>query len=113
MTDLADAKERLCWSLAEPLLDGPGVSRGTMMGFPCLRYRGRFFAAIERESKDLIVKLPADRVLVLIASGRGTVFAPNHRAFREWVAVPKPDRVGWAALLDEAHDLARIGPPSS
>jgi hypothetical protein len=62
VTGVEEKKERLFWSLAEPLLERPGVSRGTMMGFPCLRLNGRFFASIDRDSKNLVVKLPADRV---------------------------------------------------
>jgi hypothetical protein len=100
------AKEELFWSLAEELLAEPPVTRSTMMGFPCLRYDGRFFASIDRDSKDLVVKLSAERVDELIASGQGTVFAPNDRVFREWVDVPLPDRDLWAALLDEARDFA-------
>jgi len=104
--DVRRAKEELFWALAERLLAEPPVSRSTMMGFPCLRYDGRFFASIDRDSKDLVVKLPADRVDELIATGQGLVFAPNHRVFREWVAVPVPARHLWAALLHEAQAFA-------
>ena len=104
-------KEQLFWALADRLLGEPSVTRSTMMGFPCLRFDGRFFASIDRDSKDLVVKLPAGRVEGLIASGQGTVFAPNHRVFREWVAVPLPDRDLWAALLDEAMAYAMVSGP--
>lgn len=104
--DARRAKEELFWSLAEALLAEPPVTRSTMMGFPCLRYDGRFFASIDRDSKDLVVKLSAERVDELIASGHGTVFAPNYRVFREWVEVTLPDHDLWAALLDEARDFA-------
>ena len=106
LDDARDAKEQLFWALAERLLAEPPVNRGTMMGFPCLRFDGRFFASIDRDSKDLVVKLPAERVDGLIASGQGAVFAPNHRVFREWVAVPVPDRDLWTALLNEARAYA-------
>ena len=36
--------ETYFWELAEPLLASEGVTRGTMMGFPCLRKHGAFFA---------------------------------------------------------------------
>lgn len=109
--DAHETKERLFWALAERLLGEPPVTRSTMMGFPCLRFDGRFFASIDRASKDLVVKLPAARVEELIASGQGTVFAPNHRVFREWVAVPVPDRDLWAALLDGAMAYATVSGP--
>lgn len=107
-----EMKEELFWALAERLLVEPPVNRGTMMGFPCLRFDGRFFASIDRDSKDLVVKLPAARVDGLVASGQGTVFAPNRRVFREWVAVPVPDRDLWAALLDEAMAYAIVSGPN-
>lgn len=108
-TDSRDAKETLFWELAEPLLEEPPVTRSTMMGFACLRYEGRFFASVDRDSMDLVVKLPAERVEGLIESGQGTVFAPNRRVFREWVAVPAPDRELWTRLLDEARAYAVDG----
>lgn len=36
------------WELAAPLMGDGAVTRSTMMGYPCLRYRGRFFASIDR-----------------------------------------------------------------
>jgi hypothetical protein len=54
----ADACEALFWELAQPLLAEPGVTRSTMMGYPCLRANGAFFACVERATGNLIVKLP-------------------------------------------------------
>jgi hypothetical protein len=48
-------------------LGRPGVATGTMMGFPCLRVSGAFFASCDHRSGDLIVKLPRHRVEQLIA----------------------------------------------
>ena len=89
--------------LADHLSADPAVTRSTMMGYPCLRINGAFFACTERASGHLIVKLPADRVIELIASGAGVPFAPNGKVFREWVALPVPDHDEWAALLAEAQ----------
>ena len=111
LDDAHATKERLFWALAERLLGEPPVTRSTMMGFPCMRFDGRFFASIDRDSKDLVVKLPAARVEELIASGQGTVFAPNRRVFREWVAVPVPDRDLWTALLEESKAYAIVSGP--
>ena len=33
------------WRIAQPFLDGERATRGTMMGFPCLRAEGQFFAS--------------------------------------------------------------------
>jgi len=101
---------QLYWRLTESLLADPSVSRGTMMGLPCMRAHGAFFASLDRDSHHLIVKLPAARVAELITSGTGLVFAPSHRPFREWVAIPGVHEAIWAALLDEAR--AFVGPGS-
>lgn len=47
------------WASAEPFLALSGVSRSTMMGLPCLRTDGRFFASYDRRTGDLLVKLDA------------------------------------------------------
>lgn len=83
-----------------------GAERSTMMGLPCLRHGGKFFASMERGSGDLIVKLPETRVDELIDAGVGLAFAPNGRRFREWVRVEKRDQILWSELTDEARDFA-------
>lgn len=98
-----EVKTRLFWQLAERLLVEGRAERGTMMGFPCLRAGGAFFASLERGTGDLVVKLPAGRVAELVAGGTGIPFAPAGRVFREWVASPRADAEAWAALLEEAH----------
>ena len=92
------------WELAEPLLIRPGITRSTMMGFPCLRIRGQFFASTDRATGDLVVKLPEARVDELVDAGRAESFAPAGRRFREWAAIPYARHRTWRRLLDEAHD---------
>jgi hypothetical protein len=99
----AQAREKLFWALAEHLLTEPGVTRSTMMGYPCLRTNGAFFACVERTTGHLIVKLPAARVTELVTAGQARPFSPNGRVFREWAAFPVPDQDEWMALLDEAR----------
>jgi hypothetical protein len=94
------------WRAAEPALSRPGVERGTMMGFPCLRHDGAFFASCERRTGDLIVKLPAGRVRELVAAGEAAPFAPNGRVFREWALFASRDQERWVALIDEALAFA-------
>lgn len=50
-----DAKGELFWDLARDLMADPAVTRGTMMGLPCLRLNGAFFASLEPKTGDLIV----------------------------------------------------------
>ncbi|HEX9834044.1 MAG TPA: hypothetical protein VGA66_13380, partial [Mycobacterium sp.] len=70
------SNEARFWSFAEPLLAAPFVTRSTMMGFPCLRVDGRFFASFDRQTGALVVKLPAARVDELIETGNAEPFAP-------------------------------------
>ena len=90
------------WQAVAPLLTQQGITRSTMMGFPCLHVRGKFLASFDRGSGDLLVKLPAERVNGLIADGQGSAFAPAGRRFREWVAIPPAAESAWPDYLDEA-----------
>jgi hypothetical protein len=103
----ADAStcETLFWELAQQQLAEPGVTQSTMMGYPCLRANGAFFACVERSTGHLIVKLPARRVSELVAAGQALPFTPNGRTFREWAAFPAADPAEWRALLDEARNF--------
>jgi hypothetical protein len=90
------------WALAQPLLEQAGVTRSTMMGFPCLRLDGDFFASCDRQTGDLVVKLDAARAAALIEAGQAEPFAPSGRPFREWARIPQRRHRSWPALLDEA-----------
>lgn len=104
---MSSGKEALYQDVSEETLAEAGVERSTMMGFPCLRLDGKFFASLDREeSHDLVVKLPAARVSELIEGGTGTEFAPAGKVFKEWVAIPAPDETLWRALLAEAMAFA-------
>jgi hypothetical protein len=93
------------------LLKEAGVTRSTMMGFPCLRLHGDFFATCDRRSGDLVVKLDEEQVTRLIDAGRAEPFAPNGRRFREWAAIPYERRRTWSRQLDTALAAAatRVG----
>ncbi|MCV7093019.1 hypothetical protein [Mycobacterium interjectum] len=90
------------WAVAEPLLADATVTRSTMMGLPCLRADGRFFASFDRRSAALVVKLPAARVNELMESGAAEPFAPSGRRFREWASIGAERPEAWPALLREA-----------
>jgi hypothetical protein len=100
------------WDLAAPLLAQPGVTRSTLMGLPCLRWNGAFFASCDRRTGDLLVKLAETRVDELVAAGRANSFAPAGRRFRQWAAVPESRSRSWKRLLDEALEFV-IGYPAS
>jgi hypothetical protein len=94
------------WTLAEPLLARPGVTRSTMMGYPCLRLHGDFFASWNQAADHLVVKLDHESVRTLIRTGDGLVFAPAGRPFREWVAIPADHRHSWTEALSDAYQHA-------
>jgi hypothetical protein len=85
----------------------PAVTKSTMMGFPCLRAGGKFFASVDRAGGNLVVKLSAGRVAAAIAAGEGAAFAPNGRVFREWLAVPASRADRWDAYVRAAHAFVR------
>jgi hypothetical protein len=93
------------WELAEPFLTRSEVTRSTMMGYPCLRVHGQYFASTHHRTGDLVVKLPEARVDELVGQGRAERFSPDGRPFREWAAVPFTRSRSWKALLAEAHDF--------
>jgi hypothetical protein len=88
--------------LASELTADPRVTRSTMMGLPCLRWDGRFFASFDRRTGKLVVKLPEGRVDELISSGQAESFAPAGRRFREWASIEPARTARWSQLLDEA-----------
>lgn len=94
------------WVLAGDFLARDGVERSTMMGFPCLRRDGAFFACTHNQRGSLIVKLPKERVLALISDGMGDPFAPNGRIFKEWLEVGTDIEESWAERLQEAWAFA-------
>jgi hypothetical protein len=80
------------------------------MGYPCVRLAGRFLASYDDKLGGLVVKLPRECVLELIADGSGEPFAPTGKVFREWVAIPTADCVLWQRLLAEAGRLRSQSP---
>jgi hypothetical protein len=102
----SSADEVRFWSIAEPLFGAAAVTRSTMMGLPCLRVSGRFFASFDRRTGALVVKLPAARVHELVAAGLAEPFAPAGRTFREWAAIDPARLQHWPSLLDEALEFA-------
>ena len=70
--------------------------------FATLRPGSKFFAFTTRG--QLVVKLPAERVTELIASGEGRVFdAGKGRPMREWVGLTPADETACAAYMREAR----------
>ncbi len=105
-----EASERF-WDAVEQLLARSDVTRSTMMGYPCLRTSGAFFACFNPRDGALVVKLPAIVVAELIASDAAQPFAPNGHAFKEWASIPSELEASWSMHLDEAYAFVRSLPP--
>jgi hypothetical protein len=83
-----------------PPAGGSGFGRGA------LRYRGKIFAMLVRG--QLVVKIPADRVIALIDAGHGSAFDANKgTAMREWLRLDAESALPWFPLVHEALDFAR------
>jgi hypothetical protein len=102
------SESRAVWDqLADELQAGdPAISRSTMMGLPCLRLDGAFFASLDERNGDLIIKLAADEVSARVTDGRGRSFAPAGRVFREWLAIGPSSIKAWRAALADALAFA-------
>jgi ethanolamine utilization protein EutA (predicted chaperonin) len=92
--------------LAQALLADPRVDEGKMFGMACLKTGGKVFAGDWRGG--LTVKVPADRVQEIVASGAGEQFDPGMgRKMREWALLgPEAD---WVALAREALEFVAAG----
>jgi hypothetical protein len=96
------APEALFWQLAEELQrEDPRVHEGTIMNGRCLRVGKEFLALVDYKGSGLVVKLPRERVSELVEASVGLPFGPAGKVFKEWLAVPQPDRRRWRALLRE------------
>ena len=86
------------------LLDAePGLSTGRMLHNVGLRSENGKFFCFERRG-ELVVKLPAERVAELIASGVGGVMDRGQpdRPLREWVCLAPADADACLAYMREA-----------
>ena len=89
-------------SVAQAFLMVPGVSRAKMFGSPTLKTGSKVFACLFKGT--LVVKLPADRVSTLIASGMGRPFDPGMgRIMKEWVVITSANAVQMRSYCDEAR----------
>ena len=85
------------------LAEHPQDEQGRMLHAPGLRTGGKYYGFATTDG-HLVVKLPADRVADLIASGQGVECSPRPgRPMREWVQLPAPDEQACVDRLLEAR----------
>jgi hypothetical protein len=85
-------------------LAGARIDQGRMFSTVGWRRGGRVFAFVGRDG-ELMVKLPEDRVRVLVADGVGSPMSIRERTMREWVRIPPA--ADWTAYVVEAHAFGR------
>jgi hypothetical protein len=102
---MTSAAERF-GALASALLPQPGVTLSERRGFArgSLMVNGKLFAAVRGEV--LLLKLPSERVMGLIAAGQGAPFDANKgKPMKEWVLAHM--NADWEALAREAMGFVR------
>jgi hypothetical protein len=101
------AQERYA-ALVAALRESPSVTHtpptgggARRFGAGALKVGGKIFAMLVND--QLVVKLPQQRVDMLIAGGDGVRFDPGHgRLMREWLAVAPTNAQAWLPLAQEA-----------
>ncbi len=84
----------------EPDVGLPGDGKG--FGSSGLRVRGKVFAMLSSH-QQFVVKLPAERVNALVASGDGERYDPGHgRLMKQWLALKPSSEIAWLLLAREA-----------
>ncbi|NYI41302.1 hypothetical protein [Demequina lutea] len=98
-SELTLARERLDAIVAERI-DDPRIDQGPMFSTTGWRTRGKVFAFVGR-SAELILKLPGQRIVELVASGDGAPMTLGIRTIREGAHIAAD--VDWGPLVIEAH----------
>ena len=94
------------WEIANPLVKRSGVTRSTMMGYPCLRLHRDFFASWDPQHHQLVVRLDSTTATKMIETRQADPFAPAGRRFREWVALSVEHRDRWEFVIQDAFEHA-------
>ncbi len=92
-------------SIVNALAHTKGVTVGSGkkgFGSSALQVDGKIFAMVSSNG-SFVVKLPKDRVELLVSSGAGQRFDPGHgRLMKEWLLVETASQEEWLSLAQEA-----------
>ncbi len=103
---MSHAKIKLYEKISAELIESGEAQSGTMMGFPSLRYRSRYFACKDKSTGALIVKLTEKKVSSLIQAGKAKPFSPAGQLFKTWAVIQDFDEELWRSVLQEARQYA-------
>ena len=109
MSHLSDDPEERFAMVVEALLSNADVTLGAKgkkgFGSSALQVNNKIFAMLS--SGRLVVKLPRQRVVALIASGEGDPFDPrrNGRLMKEWFSLDPTSELNWLPLAREAMEF--------
>ena len=103
-------------AVSKVLLGSPGVTQPSdearakrSFGSTGLRIQNKIFVMLARGR--LVLKLPAQRVDALIASGDGERFDPGHgRLMKEWLVLNPASKQEWLPLAQEAMKFVASKP---
>jgi hypothetical protein len=97
-------------ALEAHFLARPGITRSVKRGFAegGLMTSGKLFA-VPHKGDQLLLKLPAGRVVALIATDKGAPFTAGMagRVMKEWVLVQPEAAEDWLDLATEAEAFVR------
>lgn len=86
----------------------PSKETGTKKSFGSsgLRIKGKVFAMLSSDN-NFVLKLPRERVDVLVTAGDGERFDPRRdgRVMREWIVMKPGSRINWLKLAREAREF--------
>ncbi|GAA1993728.1 hypothetical protein [Catenulispora subtropica] len=88
----------------------PGAEPGARgFGRGGLKVDGKLFSMVSQDR--LVLKLPADRVDLLVEQGHGDRFAPrkNGVEMREWLMLDPDSDLDWHELAEEARKFVGSG----
>ena len=95
------ADDELFGAVVKAFARDRAVTHGKLFASVGLEVGGKIFAMLVKGR--LVVKLPAERVAELVASGSGIHFDPGHgRLMKEWVSIPA-SAAPWPDLAREAR----------
>jgi hypothetical protein len=83
------------------------LRRCDVYGLPCLSGNNLIVAALKKESRSLVIRLPRRRVSYLVSEGWGRHFSPAGIHHSEWVEIIHMEPRLWVELIREASRFAR------